>query len=410
MMRIHRGPGVCAALLRAPSGCASVAAVCAAFLVAAGCKVEPCPPEYMCGVVATGGGGGEPGQPDGAPPSSGGAPGSPDTGPPPPVPHGEWKNVTNNLANLSSECGTLSIVSAKPDEDLLITGISLNGLFSSKDGGNSWQPLGKGPKSDTIINRPWVIVYDPVNLGVFWEAGGYNDGGVFKTTDSGTTLLHQGNSAHNDEVSVDFTDPDRKTLLAGGHEAPNSLFRSTDGGATWVNIGPNLPKESCTNPAVIDAKTHLVGCAGIVSGIVGIFRTTDGGKTWVQVSELGGGGRTHLEAKDGSLYWLNAKNSGLARSTDQGQTWMQVADGLATPPIELPDGRLAAVTGDHISLSKDQGENWRAVTTPFPVGVSGLTYSRQQKAYYVWHEICGTAPVPVPTDSIFRYEFDYETE
>src|SRR5690348_7670434 len=44
---------------------------------------------------------------------------------------GEWVNVTSNLAGLESICGNLTLVQAKPDEDVLIAGIASLGLFES---------------------------------------------------------------------------------------------------------------------------------------------------------------------------------------------------------------------------------------------------------------------------------------
>jgi hypothetical protein len=44
-----------------------------------------------------------------------------------------------------------------------------------------------------------------------------------------------------DGVAVDFSDPQRKTLLLGLHEQSQSLQMSSDGGTTWQRIGDRLP-------------------------------------------------------------------------------------------------------------------------------------------------------------------------
>jgi photosystem II stability/assembly factor-like uncharacterized protein len=79
-------------------------------------------------------------------------------------------------------------------------------------------------------------VYDPENPNTYWESGIYNDGGVFRTDDGGATFQPLGNVTHIDAVSVDLTDPDRSTLLAGAHEQ-SVLLRSGDGGTR----GPTSP-------------------------------------------------------------------------------------------------------------------------------------------------------------------------
>lgn len=330
---------------------------------------------------------------------------------------GEWKNETSNLAGMTSECGNLSVLSVKPDEDMLIASVAQQGLWSSTDGGTTWTALGTGAMSDKVTNRGSSLVYDPDHPQTFYESGTYNGGGVYQTTDDGVTLLQLGDTTHSDLVSVDFTDPDRKTLLAGGHEQGHALSRSIDAGMTWANIGANLPDNTnCTFPLIIDGMTYLVGCGGYGGGIAGIGRSTDGGMTWTQVSSSGGS-RVPLVASDGSIYWSTAVNGGLARSTDKGVTWSQtVGTGvlMTDPPIELPDGRIAAVGSSAIVVSADQGVTWTAVTSEIPyiksVGYNdagGVLYSVPQKAFYVYHSDCGNS---VPSDAVLRYDFDYMTE
>ncbi len=74
------------------------------------------------------------------------------------------------------------------------------------------------------------IVWDPADPTIFWETGSYGShGGVYKSSDDGVTVKQLGGITHDDFVSVDFSDPRRRTLLVGGHES-QSLQKSTDGG------------------------------------------------------------------------------------------------------------------------------------------------------------------------------------
>jgi photosystem II stability/assembly factor-like uncharacterized protein len=310
----------------------------------------------------------------------------------------------------------LASVFAKPDENLVIAGVAQQGLWASRDNEDSWSAMGEGKGSDAIINRPITIVFDPDDSQRFWEAGIYNGPGVFETKDNGDTFTALGDLGSTDAVSVDLTDPDRATLVAGGHEMPKTLHRSKDGGQTWVDIGGNLPDSTnCTLPLVIDGQTYLVGCGGYGGGPTGIYRTTNSGSTWKKVSD-GGGGAPPLRASDGSIYWSSPGNSGLMRSTDDGLTWME-ADPSKTArtctPAELPDGRLAAFGQKVILISSDQGMTWLPATTEFPYEddefVAGFIYSAPAKAFFIWHNTCGfSGPVPVPDNAIMRYDFDPE--
>src|SRR6266436_5405181 len=100
----------------------------------------------------------------------------------------EWVNVTGNLAEMPSECGNLCLLSAVPGQDRIIAGIAKRGLWQTVDGGASWQALGQGPGSDTIVNRPSRILYDPIDPRTFWESGIYNSSGVYHTTNGGETF------------------------------------------------------------------------------------------------------------------------------------------------------------------------------------------------------------------------------
>jgi hypothetical protein len=336
------------------------------------------------------------------------------------APAGSWTNRTGNLANMPSQCGNMSYMIAKPDEDLLIAGIAGDGLWSSSDGGSTWQVLGAASNTTApITNRTSAIVFDPQVTTRYWESGLYNSTGVYETSDDGNTFLPLGDSHHVDLVSIDFTDPNRQTLLAGGHEASQTLNRSTDGGMTWTSVGATLPPNTnCTYPLVIDAQTHLVGCGGYGGGVSGVYRTTNGGTTWTNATALGGDFRP-LTASDGSIYWADPSNAGMARSTDQGQTWSEVIVApysiVSLHPIELPDGRIATVgpsTGtQYVIVSADQGATWKPVSGPLPYSDTfGLTYSSQRQAFYIWHFTCTNDAVqPVPTDGIMSFGFDYQT-
>jgi len=357
---------------------------------------------------------------DGGTNGADGSPSSTSTGWLAGAPTEAWTNVTSNLAGLASQCGNMSYVSAKPDEDLLIAGIAEAGLWSSTNGGATWSPMGGGADASTpIVNRTSSIVYDPTNTSRYWESGLYNSNGVYETNDDGGSFMPLGDVMYCDLVAVDFTDPNRQTLLAGGHEQSQTLYRSADGGMTWTAVGMSLPPmTNCTFPLVVDAQTHLVGCGGFGGGVSGIYRTTDGATTWSNVTTLGGIDAP-LVASDGSYYWSSPNGAGLARSTDKGVTWSNV---IASPysvgsyrPIELPDGRIVTIgpadgTAKYVVASADHGATWKPVSAVLPyVDATAVSYSAQRKVFYIWHFTCGSGANPVPSDAIMSYAFDYET-
>ncbi|HLK35106.1 MAG TPA: hypothetical protein VKU41_00050 [Polyangiaceae bacterium] len=336
----------------------------------------------------------------------GGTPAMPESAPPP----GSWINITGQLANMSSTCGNLSNVFAKPDEDELIADVAAVGLWATRDNGATWQELGTAMTSAPVTNRAEMMLVDPRNPQSYWEAGSYGPC-VYQTEDDGTTFAQLGSAAHCDAVSVDFSDPNRLTLLATAHEQPQTLFRSTDGGKTWANVGAPLPKGAyCSTPLVLDGQTHLVGCGLYGSPLSGIYRTNDGGANWSQISPHGGGSGP-LVASDHSIYWAMINAPGLVRGSADGQTWTDlVGPGMVSGRsiIELPDGRIATLASNHVMASKDHGATWQLASAelPYPDAV-GVTYSAQRKAFYVWHNDCNGVVLP---DAVMRFDFDYQTE
>lgn len=326
---------------------------------------------------------------------------------------GEWVDVTANLEGMESECGNMSYLSAKPDEDRLIAGIAARGLWESRNGGESWEAAATSEDSEEIINRPTAIVYDPKDLTQFWLSGIYNGFGIFKTEDNGETYAHLGDIGHNDYVSIDFTDPDRRLLLASGHESRQVLYRSEDGGETWEDIGENLSDEAGNSsyPYIIDSDTYLIGMLSNFSERPGgIWRSEDGGETWeAAITELGGY-QAPLRASDGTLYWASEYNRGIVSSTDDGESWEHIVDFGVTysvAPLELPDGRIASIGNQGVMIYSKDDDSWTVVSPPPPWDPVGIVYSVHQRAFFLWHFDCNLV---VPEHAISRYDFDYEKD
>ena len=293
----------------------------------------------------------------------------------------DWVDVTNNVGGKTWGAYGVTYMKAVPGSDEVIAGVSQRGLWASGDGGTAWRKLG----GDEMKFRPGRIVFDPRDKSVFWVSGCYGDA-PFKTEDGGRTFRRLGKLAHADGVAVDFTDPERKTLLLGLHEQSQSLQLSGDGGNTWTKIGDKLPADSnhSSDPIIIDSRTFLINTAGWKpKATLGIYRSEDGGRTWTQVSTYGPQGPA-LVASDGAIYWQRVWGGGLLKSSDQGRTWKEISHAVKDNLLELPDKRLAGLANAQIMISADGGATWTKLGPPAPFKPNGITYSDKGNCFYAW--------------------------
>jgi photosystem II stability/assembly factor-like uncharacterized protein len=209
-------------------------------------------------------------------------------------------------------------------------------------------------------------------------------------------------------IGVDFSDPNRQTLIAGGHEQSQVVYKSIDGGATWTQIGGNLPNGSgfSQDPVVINATTYIINTyPSYGGGTPGIYRTTNGGTSWTRVT-LEQGNQPALVMPDGDIYYSDG--NGVVRSTDQGQSWVAVGTNLRSEfrPSGLPDGRLLSVDNNNrLVVSSDKGSTWSEFGPPLPFsnGFSGgISYSAVNQAVYVWHWDCNFSNPIVLPDSVYQ--------
>ena len=198
---------------------------------------------------------------------------------------------------------------------------------------------------------------------------GSADGGVWKTTDAGTTwkpIFDGQRVASIGALAVAPSNP--KVIYAGTGETDirsdlasgTGVYKSIDGGETWKFVGLNDTRQIAkivvdpTNPDIV-----FVGALGHAygpNGDRGVYTSSDGGATWQHVldkgPELGVADLAIAAAKPTILFaslwnahrapWstyapLVGEGSGLYHSTDGGQTW-QACTGHG-----LPEGKWGRV-------------------------------------------------------------------
>ncbi|CAM3032474.1 WD40/YVTN/BNR-like repeat-containing protein [Rariglobus hedericola] len=156
-------------------------------------------------------------------------------------------------------------------------GKSGGGIFKSEDGGATWKQLPNQPSSRRMY---YGLAVDPTDSKrIFWGACAAN-GGVHRTQDGGKTwerVFDKESYVWNIHVTKEGV------IYCGGSQ----LWRSTDHGTTWSQVGELPAGRSVvgieTDPR--DAKTVWISqTTWNASAIGGIYKTSDAGVTWQDIT------------------------------------------------------------------------------------------------------------------------------
>jgi photosystem II stability/assembly factor-like uncharacterized protein len=216
-------------------------------------------------------------------------------------------------------------------------------LFS----GLHWRGIGpyRGGRSDAVTGVPG-------EAGLFYF--GAAAGGVWKTTDYGATWKPISDAAHITSIGAIAVAPSNhdviyvgtgESALRGDITYGDGVYKSTDGGKSWANIG--LKDSRQIGAIIVDPHNPdivLVAAIGHAFGPNaerGVFRTTDGGKSWARVlhrdDQTGAIDVTFDPTDPKTVYaalWQvrrqpwnfssGGPGSGLFRSSDGGVTWAEL--------------------------------------------------------------------------------------
>ncbi|MBI4540863.1 MAG: glycosyl hydrolase [Gemmatimonadetes bacterium] len=205
---------------------------------------------------------------------------------------------------------------------------------------------------------------------------GATGGGVWKTTDGGTTWAPvsdgQFRTASVGSIGICEANPDVVYVGMGEGQfrsqfsAGDGVYGTRDGGKTWTHLG----LESSTGQQVVPRlRVHPQDCDVVYAAVLGdphgpnpergVYRSRDGGRTWQKVLDRGAGA-TDLVLDPSSpqvLYatlwdivfppWggVTGSRSGVYKSTDGGDTWTEITRNPGLPRGKL--GKMAvAVSAD----------------------------------------------------------------
>jgi photosystem II stability/assembly factor-like uncharacterized protein len=287
-------------------------------------------------------------------------------------------------------------------------------LDSTFLGGFKWRNIGpdRGGRSIAVSG-----VKGRPNEAYFGATGG----GLWKTTDGGENWRPvtdgQIRSASVGAVAVSESNPDvvyigmGESCIRGNIMPGDGVYRSTDGGKSWVNVGfTNVDAISKIRIHPTDPNIVFVAAFGrysVPSQERGVYKSTDGGKTWRQVlsrNDRTGAVDISIDATNPNVMYASlweayrkeyqmssgGPGSGLFKSTDGGETWTEITRNSGLPATGLV-GRIgvsvsrANASRVYALVEHEQGGLFRSEDAGATWSLINDQRSIRQRAFYYTH-------------------------
>ena len=265
------------------------------------------------------------------------------------------------------------------------------GVYKSTDNAKTWTHMGltdTGTIGRIVVHPTNPDVLYVASAGREWTEN--ETRGVFKTTDGGKTwakVLYISQKTGVNDIAMDPSDPN--TLYASAWERQrrfwadprveagfneSGLFKTTDAGKTWTRLTNGLPAADVfgrtgiaiakSNPKVvyafvdnyeIDAKAPAGardpsgrgGQGGVIKGNE-VYRSDDKGATWKLASAQDEAQRTFMRGMGGTYAWV-----------------------FANIRVDPTDENKVYVLGLNVSMSTDGGKTFGSILPPPPPSAAG---------------------------------------
>jgi photosystem II stability/assembly factor-like uncharacterized protein len=275
------------------------------------------------------------------------------------------------LYSIGPQGGSIVVMEMDPNiTNILYAGTWGSGMYKSMDSGLSWQAINQG--------LPWLYInslaIDPQNPAILY-AGTYEHG-VYKTTDGGATWAPTGPGLS--EFPIVYTiavDPVTPNVVYIGtrnqQEGPpwgGGLYKTTDGGGSWVKSKLGIPEEWVYD-IKIDPATHTTLYAATHSK--GVFKSVSAGSYWVEVNS----GITDLSTRSIVIDYTNPDivyvgtwhYGGVFKTINGGKTWKPASANLYHKIYSLnmdpvnPNIIYAATYRKGIMETENGGTSWHNI-------------------------------------------------
>jgi len=292
---------------------------------------------------------------------------------------------------------------AASDPNVVVTG-ALDGVFRSKDAGNSWERISASnpeikqiesiavdPKDPNVVYAgTWHLAWKTPDGGASWEhinKGMIDDSdvfsvivdssnpqnvfasacsGIYKSTNAGELFSKiQGIPFSARRTRVLKQDPGNPSIVYAG--TTEGLWKTIDLGKTWRRVSN---PEVVVNDVLVDPRNSQRVL--IATDRSGVLASNDGTNTWSASNH----GYTHryvtaivADEKDPNTVYVGVVNDrefgGVFYSHDGGQHWLQKSAGLGGKDVfslkQANNGALVAGTNNGVYVLEHNATEWRPI-------------------------------------------------
>jgi photosystem II stability/assembly factor-like uncharacterized protein len=224
-----------------------------------------------------------------------------------------------------------------------------NVVFSSLDGGQTWQDISQGLPDNLEGNSFFAN-----ESGLFLHAGN----GLYHNTPGYPGPFWKQGILGADHNTIS---PGKRGVLAYNYDG--QFLERINGKSVWSPVYKNFSEKEVRTVFESDGGAVFIGTDK------GLFKSPDSGKTWKQVHT--GGWVMKLVESNGVLMATSQK--GILRSTDAGENWeLVIREGGVGIAVEVIQGGFAAITFNttsetrRVRTSYDGGKNWQPIDAGLP--------------------------------------------
>ena len=247
-------------------------------------------------------------------------------------------------------------------------------LYKSTNGGSTWTATATGLDA----RRVYSVCVDPSDANIVLAG---TSKGLYRSTDGGASWSRHATLSFGAVVDVLATMGSPPTFYAG--TSGGMVWRSLDAGISWAAVlNGVVPLSGNYVTKIADAPLQPETLYAASSGGNGIYRSTNGGDTWTQVGTFPGSGRqvsfisstVAVDPINPSIVYGAVGHGLVYKSTNGGSTWSNVSSGfpttfptyvvsLVTHPT-VPGMVFAGLEAGSVYRSADGGASWTALNEP----------------------------------------------